>query len=62
MRSLISINKKFMEVTPNRLVELILNTKSVKGVEAYIDIENSNELKYVGDLVFLLKKNNLQLL
>ena len=38
MRSLISINKKFMEVTPNRLVELILNTKSVKGVEAYIDI------------------------
>ena len=59
MHSLISINKKFMEVTPNRLVELILNTKSVKGVEAYIDIENSNELKYLGDLVFLLKKNNL---
>ena len=59
MRSLISINFKFMDVTPKRLVELINNTKSVKGVEVNININSSFELKYLEDLVFELKRNNL---
>lgn len=59
MESLISINHKFMGLTPKRLVELILESKYTNGVEAYIDVANDNELKYLDDLVFELKKNNL---
>ena len=59
MKSLISINHKFMSLTPKYLVELILKSKYTKGVEAYIDVKNEKELKYLDDLVFELKKNNL---
>ena len=59
MNSLISINHKFMDVNPKKLVELINETKYVKGVEANINIDSPYELKYLDDLVFELKKNNL---
>ncbi len=59
MKSLISINYKFMSISPKKLVSLILNSKYTKGVEAYIDVNNEQELKYLDDLVFELKKNNL---
>ena len=59
MKSLISINKKFMVVTPNRLVELMLDSKSCKGVEACVDYDSQEELKYLYDLTFLLKRENL---
>ena len=59
MNSLISINHKFMDVTPKRLVELIKNSKSVKGVEVSVKIDSPYELKYLDDLVFELKKNKL---
>ena len=59
MNSLISINHKFMDVTPKRLVELIKNSKSVKGVEASIKLDSPYELKYLDDLIFELKRNNL---
>ena len=59
MNSLISINFKFMKLSPRNLVDLILKSKYTKGVEAYIDISNEEELKYLNDLIFELKKNNL---
>ena len=59
MNSLISINHKFMDVSPKRLVELIKESESVKGVEACININSPFEMKYLDDLVFELKKNNL---
>lgn len=59
MKSLISINYKFMGISPKELVSLILNSKYTKGVEANIDVNNEQELKYLDDLVFELKKHNL---
>ena len=59
MKSLISINYKFMNISAKKLVSLILNSKYTKGVEVYVDVNNEHELKYLDDLVFELKKNNL---
>lgn len=59
MNSLISINYKFMELSPKDLINLIIKSKYTKGVEAYINVDNEKELKYLDDLVFELKKNNL---
>lgn len=59
MNSLISINYKFMSISPKRLIELVLESKYTKGVEVYVDIKNQNELKYLDDIVYELKKNNL---
>lgn len=50
MNSLISINSKFMDFTPKRLVELIMESKYTKGVEMHVNIENKEELKYLDDL------------
>ena len=57
MNSLISVNLKFKEVSPKRLAELIKNSKYVKGIE--FSISDLNEIKYLEDLVFEIKKNNL---
>lgn len=57
--SLISINHKFMSLSPKELVELIINTKYTRGIEAYININKEEELNYLSQLVFELKKNNL---
>ena len=59
MKSLISVNKKFMEVNPKKLVEMIENTKYVKGIEIHINKENELEVKYLNDLVFEIKRKNL---
>ena len=59
MNSLISVNKKFMEIAPKKIVEMIKNTKYVKGLEFGISDLNDLELKYIDDLVFELKRNNL---
>lgn len=59
MKSLISINSKFMSLSPKDLVSLITDSKRIKGIEAYIDIENEEEIKYLEDLVFEIKRNNL---
>ena len=61
MKSLISVNYKFMDISPKDLVDLIKSSKYTKGIELNIDYENKNELKYLDDLVFELKKNNLVL-
>ena len=59
MNSIISVNRKFMELTPKELVELILNSKYTKGLEICIDNASKEEEKYLDDLVFELKKHNL---
>lgn len=59
MKSLISINYKFMSLSPKELVELISKTKYTKGLEVYVDINNPDEMKYLDDLVFEIKKNDL---
>lgn len=59
MKSIISINNLFMDLTPRDLVELIMNSKYTKGVEANIDANNKYELDYLDKLVFELKKNDL---
>ena len=48
-----------MDLSPMKLVELINDSKHTKGVEASININNDNELTYLDNLVFELKKNNL---
>jgi len=59
MSSLISINSKFMSIEPKDLVKYINNSKYTKGVEAYIDFRNKEEIEYLDKLVIELKKNNL---
>ena len=59
MKSLISINHKFMSISPKRLVELIKESKHTKGVEIYIDFEKQEEVDYLNDLVPELKQNDL---
>lgn len=59
MNSLISINYKFMKVIPKELVQLINNSKYTKGIEICVDTNKPNEMKYLDDLVYELKKNNL---
>ena len=59
MKSLISINRKFMEISPHELVELINNSKYTDGVEIYVDISQPVEKQYLANLVSELKTNNL---
>lgn len=59
MNSLISINNKFMEMQPKQLVSMIKNSKYVKGLEIYVDINSQFELKYLDDLVFEIKREKL---
>lgn len=59
MKSIISINRKFMDVSPRDLVNLILNSKYTKGVEICVDMFSEEEMDYLEKLVFELKKNNL---
>lgn len=59
MKSIISINKKFFSINPKDLCLIIKNHKYTNGVEIYIDYNKDEEIKYLNDLVFELKKNNL---
>ena len=59
MKSLISINNKFVDINPRELVELILASKHTNGIEAAFDFNNSDEMKYLDDLVQEIKKYNL---
>ena len=59
MKSLMSVNvSKFLPISPKRLVELILTSQYTKGVEVYLNY-NEEELKYLSDLVYELKRNDL---
>ena len=59
MKSIISVNKKFMKIAANILIDLILKSKYTKGIEIYIDYLDKDEMHYFEELVVLCKKNNL---
>ena len=59
MNSLISINNKFMELSPNELTDLIIKSKYVKGIEIYIDYHNIEERTYLEHLVYEMKRKDL---
>ena len=61
MKSLISVNFKFMDINPKRLVELIKTSKYTKGIEINVDNFDKKEMKYFNDLVYELKRNDLVL-
>jgi sugar phosphate isomerase/epimerase len=48
-----------MSLTTKRLIELIKNSKSCKGVEIYIDYNKQEEVDYLDKLVYDLKQNDL---
>ncbi len=59
MKSLISINRKFMEFSPLELINIIEeNSRNVKGFEIAINSNDEIELKYLKDLAFICKKRN----
>ena len=59
MKSIISINKKFMSISPKELCEIIVSHKSTKGIEISVDYNSLEELKYLNDLVYEIKKHDL---
>ena len=59
MNSLMSINFKFMDLSPKELIELVINSKSCKGVELYIDNNKESEYKYLDELVYEIKRYDL---
>ena len=59
MKSLISVNFKFMDISPKKLIELINTSKYTKGIEICVDNYNKREMKYFNDLVYELKRNDL---
>ena len=59
MNSLMSINFKFMELSPKELIELVLESKYCKGVELCIDNDSHIEEKYLDELIHEIQRNNL---
>jgi sugar phosphate isomerase/epimerase len=59
MNSLMSINFKFMGLSPKELIELVLESKYCKGVELCIDNDSPIEEKYLDELIYEIKRNNL---
>ena len=59
MKSIISINNKFMDIIPKDLVEIISRYPSTNGVEVCINFNSEEERKYLDELVFELNRNNL---
>lgn len=59
MKSILSVNKKFMIFSPYELIELVKKkSKYVEGFEIYIDYHNENEIKYLKELASYCKMNN----
>ena len=59
MKSLISTNFKFMDINLKELVGMVLESKYTKGFELCVDYNKEEEMKYLDDLVFEVKRNNL---
>lgn len=60
MKAILSINKKFMSFSPNELVNIIkTKSKSIEGVELYVNIHKRRELDYLIELVKVCKLHNL---
>ena len=56
---LISINYKFMDLKPNELVDLIVQSTHTKGIEIFVDLYNDSERKYLRALVPVLVEHHL---
>lgn len=61
MNNLISVNRKFMDINPKELIELVLSSKTTKGIEIYINNYSEYEQEYLNQLVLELKQHNLLL-
>ncbi len=60
MKTLMSINKKFMEYTPKDLIDLIkINSVNVDGYEISINFDDINQVDYLNELAFVCHNNNL---
>ena len=60
MKEIMSINYKFMELSPKELVDLVTNTSTtIAGFEISVNKDNPIELKYMHDLAFECNKNKL---
>ena len=59
MKNIISVNKKFMEISPKQLIEIIKEFYSVSGVEIFINCNEEKEMDYLEKLVFEIKNSNL---
>ncbi len=60
MKVLISINYKFMNVTPKNLLDLIhLNNSKLSGFEVCINANIDSEINYLKELAFEARRNNL---
>ena len=59
MKSLMSINNKFMEVSPKNLALMITKSEYTKGIEIYVDINVEEEVNYLDELIYELKRNDL---
>ena len=61
MKSLISVNSKFMKLSPNELTNIIIKSKYTKGIEIYIDYNNKEEKDYLQHLIYEIKRKDLVL-
>jgi sugar phosphate isomerase/epimerase len=59
MTSVISINEKFQTVEPKKLMDKIINSTSVRGIEVCVDPDNEFMMDYMDQLVNLCKDNNI---
>ena len=62
MKSIMSVNYKFMEFNPLELITIVMdNSNSIAGFEMSINYKDEIQLKYLNDLSFLCKKYGLHL-
>jgi sugar phosphate isomerase/epimerase len=62
MKVLMSVNYKFMNVTPKNLLDLIhQNNSKLDGFEVCINANSANEINYLKELAFEAHRNNLVL-
>ena len=59
MKSLISVNNKFMEIPAAELMSMV--SEYADGVEVYVDYSNNNELNYLDELARIASEKQLWL-
>ena len=59
IKNIISVNKKFMTISPQKLVQIISKFNSTKGIEIFVDSNNNAEMDYLNGLVKEIKKEKL---
>ena len=59
MISVISINNKFKSISPNEVINKLVNSRFTKGIEICADPRDEEMMKYMDELVDLCKENNI---